>query len=108
MCYNLRRKTDYRWKILGPTADIDEEKCIGCGECRKFCEFDAIDIVERMVKFNIRRNTANPLMMLIRNKSKVISELCKGCGDCMAVCPVGAIKMKHFSNQELFSMVNQV
>lgn len=108
LCYNLRRNTDYRWKILSPTADIDEDKCIGCGECRKICEFDAIDIVERMIKYNIRRNTANPLMMLIRNKSKVISELCKGCGDCMAVCPVGAIKMKHFSNQKLFSMINQV
>jgi Na+-translocating ferredoxin:NAD+ oxidoreductase RNF subunit RnfB len=48
--------------------------CNGCGECKKVCQFDAIegDLQER---------------------HKVIIAKCIGCGECHKICPVKAIKM---------------
>ena len=50
---------------------ISEDKCIGCGECARFCEFNAI------VTFG--------------TKPLVFPEMCHGCGGCTLVCPQGAI-----------------
>jgi len=55
-----------------PIPHVDESLCTACGECGKFCEFNAI------VSFG-----ATPL---------VFAELCHGCGGCMKVCPEGAIR----------------
>jgi len=50
---------------------IDREKCTVCGECARFCEFNALgDMRTRIVVFN---------------------ELCHGCGGCTRVCPENAI-----------------
>ncbi|MDC7221214.1 MAG: ATP-binding protein [Spirochaetales bacterium] len=50
---------------------IDEEKCIHCGKCSRFCQFNALLITK---KTNI-----------------VMSELCHDCGGCALVCPVDAV-----------------
>jgi len=55
-----------------PIPQVDESLCTACGECGKFCEFNAI------VSFK-----TTPL---------VFPELCHGCGGCMKVCPEGAIR----------------
>jgi MinD superfamily P-loop ATPase len=54
-------------------AVIDEDECIGCGECYNKCRFDAI---EKMV-----------------TSFKVDEFACEGCSVCHLVCPVGAVKM---------------
>ncbi|OYT27874.1 MAG: (4Fe-4S)-binding protein [Candidatus Altiarchaeales archaeon ex4484_96] len=51
------------------TASIDGEKCTRCGECVKYCVFDAIS--DYLV---------NPLA-------------CEGCAVCELVCPVDAVSM---------------
>jgi len=48
-------------------AEIDPEKCRGCGACAEACEFDAISMTPRA--------TVDPL-------------LCEGCGMCELVCPL--------------------
>lgn len=50
---------------------IDDEKCNYCGECGRFCKFNA----------------------LLCGKDKVMSlrEMCHSCGGCELVCPQGAI-----------------
>ncbi|MFP3985613.1 MAG: ATP-binding protein [Candidatus Bathyarchaeia archaeon] len=53
---------------------IDEEKCNYCGECAKFCKFNALFVANRKVLF--------------------FPELCHGCGGCAIVCPRKAIKEK--------------
>jgi MinD superfamily P-loop ATPase len=64
-------------KILNSTEvtimmpQIDPSKCNGCGECGRFCEFNAI------ASFGIK-----PL---------VFPEMCHGCGGCAKVCPQEAI-----------------
>jgi len=50
---------------------VDEDRCTGCGECSRFCEYNA--------------------MAVVRDKVLVFSELCHGCGGCTLACPEGAI-----------------
>ena len=57
----------------GQIAEIDQDKCILCGKCKKVCEFDAIPIIENQY-------VVDPLS-------------CDGCGYCARVCPVDAISM---------------
>jgi len=55
----------------GELAQIDVEKCIGCGLCYEVCRFNAISL-------NGQHYIINPLN-------------CEGCGYCARVCPVNAI-----------------
>ena len=52
---------------------IDEDACINCGSCRRFCPVDAIPYV------NLRH--------------QVDMEACTGCTICYAVCPVDAVEV---------------
>ncbi len=54
-----------------PVPRIDPELCTVCGECARFCEYNALGDM--------------------RTKIVVFSELCHGCGGCTRVCPEGAI-----------------
>lgn len=54
-------------------ASVNEDLCNGCGICERVCSYDAIKMIEGMVR-------ANP-------------ELCDGCGLCKAWCPVEAIEL---------------
>ena len=54
-----------------PVPLVDPALCDACGECARFCEFNALACVAGRVL--------------------VFSELCHGCGGCMRVCPRGAI-----------------
>jgi Pyruvate/2-oxoacid:ferredoxin oxidoreductase delta subunit len=56
-------------------ADIDIEKCNGCRECRKQCNFGAIGYSPALEKCYIHQFE------------------CYGCGICRAVCPTGAISL---------------
>ena len=53
---------------------IDEERCIGCGECVISCFYDAIEIRE--------------------GKASIDSDKCDVCGLCLEKCPVGAVRLE--------------
>jgi len=53
-------------------AEINKDKCTGCGTCFKVCIYDAVDKVEN--KYEISAN-------------------CDGCGLCAELCPTKAISM---------------
>ena len=58
--------------VLRKIVHIDEEKCMGCGQCIPQC--------------------AEGALTLINGKAKLVSELyCDGLGACLGECPVGAI-----------------
>jgi NADPH-dependent glutamate synthase beta subunit-like oxidoreductase/Pyruvate/2-oxoacid:ferredoxin oxidoreductase delta subunit len=105
LCYDLRKGTNYRWKVLSPVARVSEEKCICCGDCIDACNFNAIERIETLVEYNAVRDSVTPSLSLIRYKSKIIPDKCTGCGACEAVCPVSAISMKYISNTQITEII---
>ena len=55
----------------GGKPHVEQEKCIGCGKCRRICAFDAPVITNR--------------------KAKINEQICVGCGRCIGVCPTDAV-----------------
>ncbi|MHA1264746.1 MAG: FAD-dependent oxidoreductase [Candidatus Helarchaeota archaeon] len=82
----------------GITMVIDESKCIGCGRCAEVCPYKAIE------RYRIEKPFEN--VTLIEEKSRVIQAMCKGCGTCSVECPVGAITARHFTTDQLNSMID--
>jgi heterodisulfide reductase subunit A len=77
-------------EIEAATAVIDEEHCAGCKVCIALCPFKAISFDET------------------KKVSRVNEALCKGCGVCVAACPSGAIKGKHFTDEQIMSEIEGV
>jgi len=75
-CLGLKFMNAYRMKTILPSGyrAVAGENCTGCGECSKYCQFDAIEILPFME--NGKR----------RNKIHVKSGQCFGCGICEAKC----------------------
>ncbi|MEM2367077.1 MAG: CoB--CoM heterodisulfide reductase iron-sulfur subunit A family protein [Candidatus Bathyarchaeia archaeon] len=65
------------------SAEINEDLCSKCLICLSMCPFNALTFEE--------------------NKIKVLEVLCKGCGACSAACPTKAIKMKNFTDDQIFA-----
>ena len=71
-------------------AEVDVERCAGCGLCAALCPAGAI----------------SPLPHL--GRMAVNAALCKGCGACAAVCPSKAANLKHYRiNQVLAEVCSQ-
>ena len=68
-------------------ACINPELCIGCGECIKICQFNAIDLKDRLKKAEIN----------LKN--------CQGCGICRVACKRNAIFLK--DRKSLAEVANQ-
>jgi heterodisulfide reductase subunit A len=73
--------------LPGTVAQIDQNKCVGCGVCWNVCPYQAIGQDE--------------------NGLAVVNEaLCKGCGTCVASCRSGAPNLKGFSNQDVMAQIS--
>ncbi|MFZ5776073.1 MAG: ATP-binding protein [Thermodesulfobacteriota bacterium] len=55
-------------------AVMDSTRCTGCGQCRKRCLFDAIQLIDHQ-----------------RRRYRIVPELCYGCGVCRPGCQHDAI-----------------
>ena len=76
----------------GSICEVDEKRCIGCGQCILACAYDAIELRETR-----------------RGKKAVVNPvLCKGDGLCNAMCPTGAIQLKHFTDEEIWAQIDAV
>jgi len=74
----------------GSVCEIAENRCIGCGACVAVCTYGALE--SRETKQG-RKATINPV-------------LCKGDGLCNAVCPTHAIKLKHYTDEEILFQID--
>jgi len=61
---------EYEIRLKAP-VEIDNEKCINCGDCAEVCKYNAI--------------------AMAKDKALFFPELCHVCGACTIVCPVDAI-----------------
>jgi heterodisulfide reductase subunit A len=74
----------------GAICEVDEKRCMGCGQCISACTYDAIAFRETRQE---KKAVVNPV-------------LCKGDGLCNAKCPTGAIQLKHFTDEELLAQID--
>jgi heterodisulfide reductase subunit A len=74
----------------GSVCEVEENKCISCGECVSACSYGAVELRETG---RGKKACVNPV-------------LCKGDGLCNAVCPTGAISLKHFTDEEFLSQID--
>ena len=68
-------------------AYVDEEVCVGCGNCVSICAYKAAELDE------------------VKGVSRINEALCEGCGACAAGCPSGAIQHKNYTKKQIFDMV---
>jgi heterodisulfide reductase subunit A len=74
----------------GSVCEVNERKCMGCGECISACAYGAIEFRETRQG---KKAVVNPV-------------ICKGDGLCCAKCPTGAISLKHFTDDEIISQID--
>ncbi len=67
-------------------AEVDPEKCDGCGICVEECPAGAIKIEN--------------------NKAVINEALCKGCGACGALCPTEAINLRGYKYEQFRAMID--
>ncbi len=74
---------------IEPTvAEVDRDKCSGCGECILACPYSATERVEGKAQVNVA--------------------LCKGCGTCVGACLAKAITGYHFTDEELIAQIEGI
>jgi ferredoxin len=64
-------------------AEIDDDKCNGCGKCIDACPVEAMTLV----------NAGNPVKKK-RRRAKLDESMCLGCGVCVPSCNESAIQME--------------
>ena len=84
----LARKTI---EVEGVVSCVDESLCRGCGKCVAVCPYGAPRLMEK------------PGGVMV---STIQEALCKGCGACAVACPTGAASIRHFSDEEVLTMID--
>jgi heterodisulfide reductase subunit A len=74
----------------GAVCEVNESECVSCGACISVCNYGAIEFVDTPKGKKAR---VNPI-------------LCKGDGLCNSRCPAGAIRLKHFTDEEVFCQID--
>ncbi len=86
----LARIARGRIEVDAVFAEVQDDWCSGCRMCNELCPYTAIEYDEE------------------KKRSRVISALCKACGTCVAACPSGAIKGRHFTDQQIYAQIEGV
>ena len=76
---------------IDPTvARLDERLCTGCKTCAGLCAYNA-------VSFDDHKKVAS-----------INDALCQGCGTCAAACPVAAIRVRHYTPEQIFAQIEGI
>ncbi|MFO7637842.1 MAG: CoB--CoM heterodisulfide reductase iron-sulfur subunit A family protein [bacterium] len=71
------------------TASVDEDICVGCGNCEQTCAYGAVKVDSD------------------RGVAVVNVALCEGCGACSVACPSGAMSHRNFSKKSIYEMTEE-
>ncbi len=82
-----------RIELEPTTAVVDTALCRACGRCVEICDFHAPEI----------QDLPTGLRAAVINQA-----LCKGCGTCASLCPTGAIAARHFTDEQIFAMIESL
>jgi heterodisulfide reductase subunit A len=74
--------------VESATAVVNEELCAGCGMCVDVCPYDA------------------PALDPLWGVSRINPVLCKACGACAVTCPSKAIRLQHFTAEQVLAQVD--
>jgi heterodisulfide reductase subunit A len=74
----------------GSVCEVEEDACVSCGACISACTYGAIEFRETPKG---KKAVVNPV-------------LCKGDGLCCAKCPTNAVRLKHFTDEEVFDQID--
>ncbi|SDT95262.1 heterodisulfide reductase subunit A [Desulfobacula phenolica] len=74
----------------GTIASVDQMKCSQCGVCVSICPYSAPGFVTEG---------------RFEGKAEVNPVLCKGCGLCVASCRSGALHLRGFDTNQIFSQI---
>jgi len=74
----------------GSVCEVEEDECVSCGACISACTYGAIEFHETP---GGKKAVVNPV-------------LCKGDGLCCAKCPTNAVRLKHFTDEEVFDQID--
>jgi heterodisulfide reductase subunit A2 len=69
---------------------VNEDKCMGCGACAAVCTYGALGLGDTKQG---KKVVINPV-------------LCKGDGLCNTKCPTGAIKLAHYTDEEVLCEID--
>jgi len=87
----LNGKTDSPNEFIGGIkAEINPEKCMGCGICEDLCRFDAV-----------KSTGTNPVIYDMQEFT-IDKDACEGCGVCAEFCPDKAIELKEATSGNWF------
>ncbi len=76
---------------IDPTvARLDERLCTGCKTCAGLCAYNAISFDEQ------------------KKVASINDALCQGCGTCAAACPMAAIKVRHYTPEQIFAQIEGI
>jgi heterodisulfide reductase subunit A len=74
----------------GTIASVDVQKCSACGVCVSICPYNAPSFLTEG---------------RFEGKADINAVLCKGCGLCVASCRSGAIHLRGFDTNQIFSQI---
>jgi heterodisulfide reductase subunit A len=72
------------------TCTVEQSLCRVCGQCVEICQYHAPELID---------------LAPGRKAAQINQALCKGCGTCASWCPTGAIAAKHFTDDQIDSMM---
>ncbi|KPJ48448.1 methyl-viologen-reducing hydrogenase subunit delta [candidate division TA06 bacterium DG_26] len=80
-----------RIKIEAITCRVNEDLCNLCSVCARVCPYKAMKVDAKN-----------------RIPASVIEAACQGCGTCGAECRVGAITMRHFTDEQIMAQIEAI
>jgi heterodisulfide reductase subunit A-like polyferredoxin len=81
--------------VGGRVAVVDEALCTGCLTCVRICPFNVPSIRAELTGIGS-----------IQGAAFIEASTCQGCGLCVAECPARAIKLMHFTDEQMHAKVH--